>query len=163
MRYRSRLVGLWGVIVVLGFAGASAADQDGVVGHVRTDQTVYLQNAKMTVVHEVQNGSNEAVSYADVTKRTFSYEITPINHTGNYTLYIRRDTLQETGAQYVAAGQTDSFAAGGVSLKDLPPGLYRLWIGAPDFKGLSSGQKKYVGAGTVFRVAPASEAGTVTP
>ena len=159
---RRRLLSAGALLALFSTTPAVFAE-DAVIGKVRTDQTVYLQNGKMTIVHEVQNGSNESVSYADVNKRTFSYSIAPMFPTANPTLYSRSGALQETGAQYVAPGQTDSFAAGAVSLKDLPPGLYRLWINAPSFKGLSSLQNKYVGAGTAFRIAPTSEAGTISP
>ena len=152
VRWRSWVAAL---LVMIGMAPAAYA-AGAVTGRVRTDQTVYLQNGKMTVVHEIENNSDQVVTYLDVTKRTFTYKLFSVPYQPQYT---RQGTLAETGAQYIVSGQTDSFAAGVVSLKDLPPGLYRLFVFAPNFKG----QTGSVSAGTAFRIAPTGEAGTISP
>lgn len=139
------------------FAATTSTLGDGTVrGRVHTDQVVYVQNGKMTIVHEIENGSSESVSYSDVNKRVFTACIDPIVSSPVPVPSVCSE-LKETGAQYIAAGQTDSFATGVISLKDVPPGFYRLWISAPQFKGLTSGKQLYVGAGTAIRIAPSTE------
>lgn len=164
-----RRSGSW-IVAVLVLGAAQTASAGNAIGKVRTDQTVYLQNAKMTVVHELTNDTDEIVTYKDSNPANgyFHYEIYPVpgNRPGcgvEAALCHREGDLQRTIAQYVVPGQTDSFAAGAVSLKDLPPGLYRVFVFAPTFKGLTTGKDLYIGSGTVFRITTSSEAGTIHP
>lgn len=150
-KYRGIVV----LLLVLGIAPAVFAAA-GVTGKVHMDQTAYKLRAKMTVVHEIENNGTSTVTYQNVANRTFTYAIFSVPYDPTRT---RGGNLEETGAQYIVPGQTDSFAAGTISLQGLPAGLYRIFVFAPGFTGGASS----VSAGTSFRIVPNAEAGTIEP
>jgi len=146
--------------VMLAVSGIAAAADHVAVAHVRTDESVYLQNGQMTVSVELENGTTEAWSYQDVTKRTFTYQIFNLTNAGTP---VASGTLLDPGTQYIAAGQSDIFAVGLIPLTGLQAGSYRLWVSGPQMKGLTSSQTSYTAGGTLFRIATSITVQPETP
>jgi hypothetical protein len=129
-------------------SGIAAADEDAVIGKVALDRMVYQARDTILVTWGVENQTNSLWTYAEVTDRVCRYEMTD-ESTGSA---VANGTLQPSGAQYVAPGQSDVFAYGAIPISTLPGGTYRLFVSAPDFQGIDSGLVKSLGAGTVFHV-----------